>query len=386
MMTGLKKIVMMANQIDDKPLLPDGYLELKSIYQVYGHINTDIAGNDDTLAFEIKCRWNTHARYGYILDNYTTENTNTWRILLNSTNDGYMLYNANWMASKAVASKTDNDESHTYYLSRDRIAYDGVDIDFEIREKGEVRNTNIRIAGSNLNLRIEYFKAWRDSVIIFNGIPALRLEDNVAGLYDIVNDRFIKPTGTFIAEYKYKIPSKYKELSYIQCSNGSYIDTGVAGDTDDLELEIECKWSKYLQYARIINNYSGEDSNRWRIILATTNQIFLDYNTIANITHSYVMGNGYIYNLSYKRFGVNRVYTEKTGTTKGTTNNNPITIGQTDSRDIELKVYRFKGKKSGELVRDLIPVLRIADSKPGMYDLVTDQFFVNQGAGEFSYG
>lgn len=34
----------------------------------------------------------------------------------------------------------------------------------------------------------------------------------------------------------------------------------------------------------------------------------------------------------------------------------------------------------------LIPALRKADSKPGMYDLVTGQFFTNQGTGEFTYG
>ena len=35
---------------------------------------------------------------------------------------------------------------------------------------------------------------------------------------------------------------------------------------------------------------------------------------------------------------------------------------------------------------ELIPALRIEDSKPGMYDLVSGQFFVNQGTGEFTYG
>ena len=384
-MSKLKKLIMMANQIDDKPSLPNGYLELKSIYQINGSINTGIAGNDDALAFEIKCRWNTYVQYGTIFGNYQSENQDSWRLILGSNNGNIYCY-SNWISSAAIGAPTDNDKCHTYYLSRDRITYDGVDVDFEVKEKGSTNDTSIKIGGQTTNLRIFHFKGWRAGTLIFNGIPALRLEDNIAGLYDVVNNRFIKPTGTFIAEYKYEIPSKYKELSYIQCSNGSYIDTGIAGDTGDLELEIECKWSKFLQYARIINNYSGEDFNRWRIILNTTGQLLVDYNTMSNNTQGCTMGNGYIYNLSYKRLGVNWVYTEKSGTKKGTINNNPITIGQTDSRDIELKAYRFKGKKDGELVRDLIPALRIADSKPGMYDLVSRQFFVNQGTGEFSYG
>jgi hypothetical protein len=41
--------------------------------------------------------------------------------------------------------------------------------------------------------------------------------------------------------------------------------------------------------------------------------------------------------------------------------------------------------KDGKLKLNLIPVLRVADLKPGMYDLVSGQFFVNQGTGEFVF-
>lgn len=49
-------------------------------------------------------------------------------------------------------------------------------------------------------------------------------------------------------------------------------------------------------------------------------------------------------------------------------------------------VYFFKAWRAGDLLRDMIPVVRIADSKPGMYDLcgsicsLTDTpFYINSG-------
>lgn len=39
----------------------------------------------------------------------------------------------------------------------------------------------------------------------------------------------------------------------------------------------------------------------------------------------------------------------------------------------------------GKELCNLIPALRIADSKPGFYDTVSGQFFINQGQGDFIY-
>lgn len=38
------------------------------------------------------------------------------------------------------------------------------------------------------------------------------------------------------------------------------------------------------------------------------------------------------------------------------------------------------------VVRHFIPVVRNSDDKPGMYDLVNDVFYTNQGTGEFTWG
>ena len=49
----------------------------------------------------------------------------------------------------------------------------------------------------------------------------------------------------------------------------------------------------------------------------------------------------------------------------------------------KMKVYSAKVDIDGTIQRDLVPCIRISDSKPGMYDLVGRQFYTNAGTGEF---
>ena len=51
-----------------------------------------------------------------------------------------------------------------------------------------------------------------------------------------------------------------------------------------------------------------------------------------------------------------------------------------------MKIYRFKLYDSEDLIRNFIPCYRRSDNKPGLYDLVTSEFYTNQGTGEFDNG
>lgn len=50
------------------------------------------------------------------------------------------------------------------------------------------------------------------------------------------------------------------------------------------------------------------------------------------------------------------------------------------------KIFRFEIFEYDVIVHNYVPCYRKLDSKPGMYDLVTKQFFINAGAGEFLVG
>lgn len=50
------------------------------------------------------------------------------------------------------------------------------------------------------------------------------------------------------------------------------------------------------------------------------------------------------------------------------------------------KIMSYQHYRDNSLIMDLIPCYRNADNKPGMYDLVSGSFFVNQGSNEFILG
>lgn len=50
------------------------------------------------------------------------------------------------------------------------------------------------------------------------------------------------------------------------------------------------------------------------------------------------------------------------------------------------RISRFKVDKDNVSVCDMYPCIRKSDNKPGMYDLITEQFYTNSGTGEFITG
>lgn len=51
-----------------------------------------------------------------------------------------------------------------------------------------------------------------------------------------------------------------------------------------------------------------------------------------------------------------------------------------------MKLYSFKIYDNGTLIRDFIPCYRVADNEVGLYDIVNNQFYTNQGTGSFTKG
>ena len=82
---------------------------------------------------------------------------------------------------------------------------------------------------------------------------------------------------------------------------------------------------------------------------------------------------------------------KKTGTPEPSGDGYAVAFGQrnasgTINQWYSGKVYSLKVSKDGTLLADYAPCYRKADTKPGMYDLVTGNFYINQGTGEFIYG
>ena len=192
------------------------------------------------------------------------------------------------------------------------------------------------------------------------------------------------------------LPSGYTQVDYIQSSGTQYIDIGISGTKNiksyaDINLvQLENRntpmFGSYGNstrcYLGIVNSsgllgYSYETTT-WSETSITANQrnvIEIDFTqgsqsmklngtTILTTTNSYDLNTGKnIYIPGYNNGGTHDT-------------NYPIFI----------KIYRYKIYEGNTLSRDFIPCYRNSDNEVGVYDLVNNVFYTNQGTGSFTYG
>ena len=194
----------------------------------------------------------------------------------------------------------------------------------------------------------------------------------------------VKPQGTVL-------PDGYTLLEYIETTGTQYIDTGITGVTEKWSYEFDVMPTGGHCGLRCIINTSG---NQRLSALIGQNTGRIDY----------VCGNtGYVASGVNVAMGVRHMikdtkdYFEIDGTIVGakqsasiTAVNNLVLMAYEIREGYKLFSegvwYGIKAYDDDKHLRlGLIPALRVADSKPGLYDTANNAFFTNQGTGEFLY-
>lgn len=252
--------------------------------------------------------------------------------------------------------------------------------------------------------RVYYTKLYDNGILVFNGIPAKRKSDNVIGMYDTVSGTFFTNagTGTFAAggeavptpdtpmdivsnngvlkaRHASGLPLGYTLLEYIEAASGSYIDTRI---TPTINAKADVKFAPTQTSA---TGYWGarSDPNRFccttfssgtKFGIGMTNNTWPANRTPITLESIYdcVVANGYA--------SVNGAeYTETPVESFG--NAGKFYLGRIGAA----KYYKCKLWENNVLVFDGIPA-KNANDVIGMYDLVSGQFFTNQGTGTFTAG
>lgn len=195
------------------------------------------------------------------------------------------------------------------------------------------------------------------------------------------------------------LPSGYTQVDYIESYGTEYIDTEYIPTIND---SIEAKFSssltsgdKNLYGCRISTN--GEDYTIWTNI-STGKGIAVHFpitQTTKRDTGWFYTGNiidnpvvlkvtpEYCYVNNEIKYTFTDTRTPYTGTRTayifGQNYNTPSYRGL-------YKLYYFKIWQGDELKRNYIPCYRNSDNVVGMYDLVNNVFYTNQGTGAFTYG
>ena len=224
-----------------------------------------------------------------------------------------------------------------------------------------------------------------------------------------IADRLTKLTTDIESAYnsiknkKEKIlPDTYTQVEYIESTGTQYINTGVV-PTNTMKIEV-----KYLMYYTqstynsafgsqdqfnfFINNGFG-DNNMTYWYNDGSNNIYKNLGVISQTDYNistYDLPNNTIKNYN------NELKTELTDTISATVfpsvsmylfarNNNNSSSYISYAND-GMKCWYFKVWNNGTLIRNMIPCYRNSDNVIGMYDLINDVFYTNQGTGTFLKG
>lgn len=202
------------------------------------------------------------------------------------------------------------------------------------------------------------------------------------------------------------LPPKYKRVEYLQTvGTESYIDTGVAGDDDTIQMDFTLEALSKGSYANILGNHDTEDKTCWRFIQGGASflnrfNLTLNYrmasgspsltitelDTIVNHKIQIHMEYEYAYAL-YNGTKYDVVQSTTAPAEKSTLN---IAIGRASPQKTgsstapSHRFYdSFKIHKQGKLIRNYIPCYRKSDNKSGFYDIVNHTFNPSTGASDF---
>lgn len=194
---------------------------------------------------------------------------------------------------------------------------------------------------------------------------------------------------------KPSLPKEYMQLEYLESTGTQYIDTGFI-PRDEAWAEIDAQKTSgtdaMLIYAP--NATVGSSTLRFQINLYKTTQVYFRYGNSETSKFVFNTNDGrHYYRIDHTNCyidGINVLTHGNTASLNSYTKSTTLfSATKTDgSLNLPFRGRVFGAKFGiGEMCSlNLIPALRIADSKPGMYDLVSGQFFTNQGTGEFGYG
>lgn len=281
-----------------------------------------------------------------------------------------------------------------------------------------------------IKARVYKLKIYENDNLIAHFIPCYRKSDNEIGMYDIINNNFCtnQTTGTFskgndiyynlkkitakynneMNEVKYiktkynnqmvkvydQLPSEYQRVEYIETNNNQYIDTG---HIPNYNTKIKAKYchtesSVDTPFFGVRNSNYSNSYTLWSHPVEYQNNtkglgIFCD---TSKYLDNYTLGT--IIEIEYSSSGIKYGEQEYTWSPRNASPDYSLILFSLangpyiDSRRFGGKLWYFKMWDDNVLIRDLVPCYRKADNEIGLYDLVNNVFYTNQGTGSFTKG
>ena len=197
-------------------------------------------------------------------------------------------------------------------------------------------------------------------------------------------DKFYPPT-----DWQYSFPEGYTRLEYLESSGTQYFDTGI--NNNGYKSQTKIKFTKIESSQRQLTG--ANDVGFWGINqdgyfeMYNVSSLKAELNQIYDVVFSVKIEN----NSAYRTLTVNNQILFNNQTSSSKPVGHPIRLFTIVNENIYYycyaKIYsQLIWDNTNTLVRNYVAVKRNSDNKPGMYDLVNNVFYVNQGTGEFVMG
>lgn len=187
-----------------------------------------------------------------------------------------------------------------------------------------------------------------------------------------------------------RLPAEYQEVEYLESTGTQYIDTGFVAD---INSSFKCK--AVMRRSDTAGSYvsifgaTTNTKNGYRIMVPKRQVQFQASENCETGVFLTANSSPVDFELSNGRLVLNgTTYTYKSYHSQG---NIPIYLfASCGDNQVNgpwyWRIFDFRINSGTQKILEFVPCYRKSDNKPGMYDLVTKQFLVNQGTGEFIVG
>ena len=214
----------------------------------------------------------------------------------------------------------------------------------------------------------------------------------------------VKNTTEYLTEANYssgkRIPGEYAVVEYLKSTGTQYIDTKYVVKNENIKISISCSLDlsaihnlslfgscagngqQYVLTPYHSDDYGEGVFRHWQGSSANLMEITLNNglnNLVYDVTEDSIVATAN--DTSYASTYTGSPLNESNLYIFGLSANN--TIKETGSG---YTLYNFSLHENGKEVRNMIPVVRFCDNKPGLYDTISKSFFTNSGTGEFEAG
>lgn len=243
--------------------------------------------------------------------------------------------------------------------------------------------------------KVYSFKIYDNETLIRDFIPCYRKSDNVAGMYDIANNKFYTNAGT--GDFIVGDDVSYEKVNYIESTGTQYIDTGVIPNQntgfDVVYVTNDKLVGGNVGYGAILGARESSKVNELQLTTYTQdNSGFSGTLRFGNTDNNAGISAEAKMHSTLK----NRVYTNNFDTTYELNDITfvcpvPLTIFALNNNGAvtqfgKVKLYSLKIYDGNSLLRDFIPCCRINDNTFGLYDKIEKKLYTNAGTGDFIVG